>query len=421
MFGSDGSPIVQYVVIFAVIFTALAAIVFTVRRLTGRSVALPGRGGGRGRQPRLGIVDVYELDRARQLILLRRDNVEHLLLVGGPNDVVVERNIQRTQRPLPEASLRGDAGTDALDEPLPDPLVQGGRLPEPPRTLPEMAGRRAEPLFDPGFEMPVIVPPPVPRSAAGPALTLPLDPALLGGDEPGEDVSAPLSPPPAPPAPLVREPAAPRRILSRTAPPLVDPRPAPVSERPPEAVPAGEPVVRPAPSLAVPSDRRTVDPAVLSDMARQLQAALSRPTSAVTPAPPPALPPLAPPQPDPSATPDGVDPLAAAMASAPPVAPTEPVAPFEPVPPVATPAPPVLPTAVPAAQQKPLPPPPPAPIPPTPVAPPKAPPVFRPPPAPQPAPPAPKPDAKTSGNPFSVEEIEAEFARLLGRPLDKQG
>ncbi|MCJ2134084.1 flagellar biosynthetic protein FliO, partial [Methylobacterium sp. J-026] len=363
MFGSDGSPIVQYVVIFAVIFTALAAIVFTVRRLTGRSVALPGRGGGRGRQPRLGIVDVYELDRARQLILLRRDNVEHLLLVGGPNDVVVERNIQRAQRPLPEASLRGDAGTESLDEPLPDPLVQGGRLPEPPRALPETAGRRAEPLFDPGFEMPVIVPPPVPRSAAGPSLTLPLDPALLGGDEPGQDVSAPLSPAPpvaAPPAAPVREPAAPRRILSRTAPPLVDPRPAPVPERPPEAVPAAEPTARPAPSLAVPSDRRTVDPAVLSDMARQLQAALSRPTSAVTPAPPAAPlpaapsplapPPLAPPQPAPPAPPDPVHPLAAAMASAPPVPPAEPG------PTVPPPAPPALPSAAPPAQPQPQPP-----------------------------------------------------------------
>ncbi|TXN59541.1 hypothetical protein FV228_24525, partial [Methylobacterium sp. WL18] len=57
VFGSEGSPIVQYVVIFAVIFTALAAIVFTVRRLTGRSLALPGRTPARGRQPRLGIVD----------------------------------------------------------------------------------------------------------------------------------------------------------------------------------------------------------------------------------------------------------------------------------------------------------------------------------------------------------------------------
>ncbi|WCS27524.1 hypothetical protein LOK46_12075 [Methylobacterium sp. NMS14P] len=418
MFGSDGSPIVQYIVIFAVIFTALAAIVFTVRRLTGRSLALPGRSGSRGRQPRLGIVDVYELDRARQLILLRRDNVEHLLLVGGPNDVVVERNIQRGQRPLPEAAIRPDLAPEPLDEPLPDPLVQGGRLPEPPRVLPESGGRRAEPLFDPGFAMPVVVPSPVPRSASAPPVTLPLDPGLFGGDEPGQDVSAPLSaaPPPAPqappapavpppavelPAPPPREPVAPRRILSRTAPPLIEPRPNPASERKPEPAPAEPTPVEPeparqAPSLAVPSERKSVDPVVLSDMARQLQAALSRSSSAVTP------PPQAAPAPS---VPEGVDPLAAAMASVPvepaPAPADEPEAP-PPPPPPPPPAIPLPPPAMPKADSVPPPPAPPAPPPPA-------------------APPAvPPPDAKGSGNAFSVEEIEAEFARLLGRPLDKR-
>lgn len=426
MFGSDGSPIVQYVVIFAVIFTALAAIVFTVRRLTGRTLALPGRTNGRGRQPRLGIVDVYELDRARQLILLRRDNVEHLLLVGGPNDVVVERNIQRSPRPLTEASLRVDTAPDALDEPLPDPLVQGGRLPEPPRALPETAGLRTEPLFDPGFEMPVIVPPPVPRSGAGPTVNLPLDPALLGGDEPGQDIPAPLSPPASPkivaaPAGPVREPGVPRRVLKRTAPPLIDPRPNPASERAPDPAPAVDPTARQAPSLTVPSERRTVDPAILSDMARQLQAALSRPSSAVTPAPPPTASPV----PD-----EEVDPVAAAMASAPAVPVTSP----EPAPaaaldkpaakPVDNPALPVVPAATPVVQQAPpsavpSPAPPPS-APPAAQPAPQAPAAFRPPPPPEPLSPPPRADAKASGNPFSVEEIEAEFARLLGRPLDKR-
>jgi flagellar protein FliO/FliZ len=405
VFGSDGSPIVQYVVIFAVIFTALAAIVFTVRRLTGRNLALPGRAGGRGRQPRLGIVDVYELDRARQLILLRRDNVEHLLLVGGPNDVVVERNIQRTQRPLPEASLRSEPAPDALDEPLPDPLVQGGRLPEPPRALADTAGRRAEPLFDPGFAMPVVVPPPVPRSAAAPPVTLPLDAALLGGDEPGQDVSAPLAPEPVAEAPVApprapRESTIPRRILSRTAPPLAESPPRPASERKVEAEPAESGAAQ-APSLAVPSERRSVDPAILSDMARQLQAALSRPSSAVTPAPVPAAQ-------------EGVDPVAAAMASAPPAPapepmpaaaiPDRPAAPATPEPPVVPPAPATAPEPVPAPR-------PPAPPPAQPVLP-KAAPAFE--------PPGTRSDAKSAGNPFSVEEIEAEFARLLGRPLDKR-
>ncbi|WP_243942165.1 hypothetical protein [Methylobacterium sp. J-077] len=400
VFGSEGSPIVQYVVIFAVIFTALAAIVFTVRRLTGRSLTLPGRTPARGRQPRLGIVDVYELDRARQLILLRRDNVEHLLLVGGPNDVVVERNIQRTQRPLPEASLRADAGPEPLAEPLPDPLAQGGRLAEPPRALAEIAGRRSEPLFDPGFEMPVVVPPPVPRSGAAPPVTFPLDVNLLGGDEPGQEVSAPAALQPRaaePPAAPLRETLSPRRILSRTAPPLAEPRPNPASERKPEADPERPEPARAAPSLTVPTERRTVDPAVLNDMARQLQAALSRPASAVTPAPP-------------SPTPEPVDPVAAMMA-APPPPPAPSVAKPPPQPPPPAPAaPPEPPPVVPPAPE------PPAPRPSAPVAPPPAP----LPPAPA-APAAPlRPEPKAAGNPFSVEEIEAEFARLLGRPLDKQ-
>ncbi|MFD0935722.1 hypothetical protein ACFQ12_11095, partial [Methylobacterium trifolii] len=106
VFGSDGSPIIQYVSIFAVIFAVLTVIVLLVRRLTGRGLSMPGRSGQRGRQPRLGIVDIYELDRQRQLILLRRDNVEHLLLVGGPNDVVIERHIQRGQRAPAEPALR---------------------------------------------------------------------------------------------------------------------------------------------------------------------------------------------------------------------------------------------------------------------------------------------------------------------------
>lgn len=422
VFGSEGSPIVQYVVIFAVIFTALAAIVFTVRRLTGRSLALPGRTPARGRQPRLGIVDVYELDRARQLILLRRDNVEHLLLVGGPNDVVVERNIQRAQRPLPETTLRADGGSEPMAEPLPDPMAQGGRLAEPPRALAEIAGRRSEPLFDPGFEMPVVVPPPVPRSAAAPPVTFPLDVGLLGGDEPGQEVSAPSvlqtrAAEPSPPAPPLRETFSPRRILSRTAPPLAEPRANPASERVPETAPERDEPVRTAPpppsftapSLAVPTERRSVDPAVLNDMARQLQAALARPASAVTPAPP-------------ALAPESVDPVAALMAAPPPPAPAPPTpapvppAPVPPAPPADPQPQPPTPEPPPAAVSLPEPV---APRPPSPVEPTPPPAPIAPPPRPAPAAP-PRPEPKAAGNPFSVEEIEAEFARLLGRPLDKR-
>jgi hypothetical protein len=38
---------------------------------------------------------------------------------------------------------------------------------------------------------------------------------------------------------------------------------------------------------------------------------------------------------------------------------------------------------------------------------------------PQPPAPSPEPPKRVVDDPFSVEEIEAEFARLLGRPADK--
>ena len=88
------SPAVKYVIAFAIIFLLLALFALILRRITGGKMSVS-QERGRARQPRLGIVDVYDLDRQRQLILLRRDNVEHLLLVGGPNDVVVETNIVR--------------------------------------------------------------------------------------------------------------------------------------------------------------------------------------------------------------------------------------------------------------------------------------------------------------------------------------
>ena len=48
---------------------------------------------GRGRNRRLAIIDSMALDPKRQLVLVRRDNVEHLVLLGGTADLVVETGI----------------------------------------------------------------------------------------------------------------------------------------------------------------------------------------------------------------------------------------------------------------------------------------------------------------------------------------
>ncbi len=43
---------------------------------------------------RLEVIDHTSIDGKRKLVLIRRDDVEHLLLTGGPVDVVVETGIK---------------------------------------------------------------------------------------------------------------------------------------------------------------------------------------------------------------------------------------------------------------------------------------------------------------------------------------
>lgn len=50
--------------------------------------------GGRNRKTRLAVMDATAVDSHRRLVLVRRDDVEHLLLIGGPTDVVVEQDIR---------------------------------------------------------------------------------------------------------------------------------------------------------------------------------------------------------------------------------------------------------------------------------------------------------------------------------------
>ncbi|MBC8131142.1 MAG: flagellar biosynthetic protein FliO, partial [Rhizobiaceae bacterium] len=81
---------------------ALAATIVIILVIVVIQVAKMALGGSmgprtKGRGPRLAIMDVAAIDPKRKLVLVRRDEVEHLLLIGGQNDLVVEQHIVRAQ------------------------------------------------------------------------------------------------------------------------------------------------------------------------------------------------------------------------------------------------------------------------------------------------------------------------------------
>jgi hypothetical protein len=134
----------QFLLAFVVVLGLIGATTWLVRRLGS------GRLGGtalRGRQPRLAVVDYASVDGRRRLILVRRDSVEHLVMIGGPTDIVVEANIVRTGAGVP---ARVPAVIDPLPRaiPMPDGAAANGSANGPAwPTHPEVSSRKQRDTF----------------------------------------------------------------------------------------------------------------------------------------------------------------------------------------------------------------------------------------------------------------------------------
>src|SRR5437773_8444319 len=84
-----------FVFAFVAVLALIGAAAWLVRRFAGNRL---GANANRGRMPRLAVIDAAAVDGRRRLVLVRRDNIEHLLMIGGPTDIVVESNIVRASR-----------------------------------------------------------------------------------------------------------------------------------------------------------------------------------------------------------------------------------------------------------------------------------------------------------------------------------
>lgn len=260
-------------VIFAIVIVLglIAAAAWAVRRFASDRL---GGHGHRGRMPRLAVIDAAPVDNRRKLVLIRRDNIEHLIMIGGPSDIVIEPNIVRVQ-PMPrEQAPRPPAGFETGHG--------AGHAPPEQPTWHDLDAVAAQMHDEPG-----LVPEPPPRHARpadeGARRGPPLPPH--GGPPP----HAERRPPPRRPEPMtefapepVREPIRePARETMRE--PAREPRPEPRSggigrmfrSVAPASTPAESPP-KPAPRAA-PREQAAPSPDQnLAEMAHRLEAALRR-------------------------------------------------------------------------------------------------------------------------------------------------
>lgn len=254
--GSELGTLARVVVALLIVLGLIALTIWLIRRFG--PVTFTKSGVARGRQPRLALLESATVDARRRLVLIRRDNVEHLLLVGGPTDVVVEPNIvraaagavQQAPLPAPREPIARAAGRPAVLDPVeehesslvpspsPEPSVQtpepAAELPTPPPPAPErkpapapridpqyaeMAQRLEAALRRPPETRPVPPPPTAAHPSVAPARVEPRAPELR---------PAPMAPPPTPrtPEPPLPKPSAPPPPTA-TAPAPPPPKPTP--------------------------------------------------------------------------------------------------------------------------------------------------------------------------------------------------
>jgi len=265
---------------FIAVLALIGVAAWLVRRFATNRL---GTNTNRGRMPRLAVIDAAAVDGRRRLVLVRRDNVEHLLMIGGPSDIVVEPNI-----------VRAIPGRDQM---APRPAV-GGEQPPRIAPLPDAAwnddGAR-DPFDHAEPQMPE--PPPRPaRPAFADEIRRPSPPPMAERRSERNDPLAGFAPEPMPGRPEPRpEPAPPRLTRTERAEPMM-PRQRPMEPpkatppvRAPERAAAPPPPPPPAPPPQSSADQN------LAEMAQRLEAALRRPAEApiappVAPEPPPARP-----------------------------------------------------------------------------------------------------------------------------------
>jgi len=216
--GENAARIAGFILLFLLILVAIVIVFAIIRRLTGGTFVA----GGRGRAPRLSVMDAAAVDNRRRLVLVRRDDVEHLILIGGPTDLVVEQNIIQATRAQSRAQTPKTEAEPFAAAPAPSPAFSA-----PAREQQAAETRQPEPAAPATEPTPPVAPPVSTPSAKQP-------PAPERATEKPQERPRPPVPPSRPAAAPAQAPAAPKPAPQFAPAPQFTQTPRPASSYPPQ-------------------------------------------------------------------------------------------------------------------------------------------------------------------------------------------
>lgn len=104
--GNNAAHIISFIALFVLFLAAVFVVFAVIKRMSSGTYVTKKHDSA----PRLTVTDAAAVDSQRRLVLVRRDDVEHLILIGGPSDIVIEANITRY------SNARSDTRKNAAQE-----------------------------------------------------------------------------------------------------------------------------------------------------------------------------------------------------------------------------------------------------------------------------------------------------------------
>jgi flagellar biogenesis protein FliO len=125
LLGGSGDTIVTSALALGVVLVLIVLGLWVLKFFMKAGTAMRSQG------RRVQVVEQVQVDARRQLLVIRRDNVEHLVMTGGPQDLVIETGIPAAEKPaLPARRQPVPQAAEEAAKAAPPPAAA---MPEPPR------------------------------------------------------------------------------------------------------------------------------------------------------------------------------------------------------------------------------------------------------------------------------------------------
>jgi hypothetical protein len=184
LLGGQGATLLTAIIVVAVALLALVGVFWLIRNRAASTFIR----GGKNRQPRLAVLDATAVDTRRRLVLIRRDDVEHLVMIGGPTDVVIESRIVHPDQGGVgrQADQPAAAPTPSRPQRAPQPAPAAPVVPAPVRAAAAQPARAAPPAQSLGTS----IEPPVRQAEAAPQPAARLQPTAAPSRGPAAPMAA---------------------------------------------------------------------------------------------------------------------------------------------------------------------------------------------------------------------------------------